>query len=673
MADRRSMGIDKEYFMTRPADDLVARMGDFHGAWTIWGSNPIIQSWVRNSISYYSAVLEPNAWDTSLVFEGEQGELVKMVVPQARLLTRQLLSLITKQKLAFSAIARSSGGNVMESVRLANSLSEQIVDKQRVDSKQQLMCEHALVYGQGFCYPHWRIDRGQPLVPDEQGRIKYTGELEWAIPSVFDVFFDYQIQEWDELEWVEVRTKQNRHDLIAQFPDLRDQLLTIPPVRDWQGPHYSEYRSISEDDLIYTYWLYHKPTPALPDGRMVWYADERTIFNDGPNRYGTIPVETMKPEPIFGMGLGYPMFSNLLGAQEMLDHSFSAIATNQSAFAVQNVTVPRGAGVNVTDINGMNYISYTPQNVPGGGKPEPLQLAKSAPETFKFMEVLQSHMEMLSSMNPALRGNPPPGVTSGVAISTLSVNALEFIDAAAKSWQDATQRGMDHAINAYAKFSTGHAVEMSSKQGAVTDKEFDKEDLADFKRVKLGVLNPVMKTMAGRTDLAEKMVAAGLVSDIQEYVSVIEGAPFQQLYETELSENELVKAENDRLADGEMVPALAGDDHPDHIRNHYALLNDIDLRMTNPTAVETIMTHIMEHHRLAQETDPLLMAMARTGKLPEGGLPQAGPPPQMGAEGQLPPAPGAPAPTAIGTEMPGELGRPVAEPADDLLGRMGVR
>jgi saccharopine dehydrogenase-like NADP-dependent oxidoreductase len=78
-----------------------------------------------------------------------------------------------------------------------------------------------------------------------------------------------------------------------------------------------------------------------------------------------------------------------MACQEMLDNGLSAIATNQSQFAVQSVAIPRGAGVNVQELGGMRFVSFTPQNVPGGGKPEPLQLSATSPETFKFIDVLK--------------------------------------------------------------------------------------------------------------------------------------------------------------------------------------------------------------------------------------------------------------------------------------------
>lgn len=112
------------------------------------------------------------------------------------------------------------------------------------------------------------------------------------------------------------------------------------------------------------------------------------------------------------------------------------------------------------------------------------------------------------------------------------------------------------------------------------------------------------------------------------------------------------------LQEGQSVPILSTDDHPAHVRGHSALLNDPDVRKSASYA-QVILDHMLEHKRLAVETDPVLMGMVRTGKMPEGGMAQPMGQPGMGA----PPVGAA-----------GALGEPqAAAPAKDLVNREGVQ
>lgn len=644
------------YWAQDPDPKRVAeKMATFHGVWTIWGHNPINQAWVRNIISYYSTILEPASWDTSLVFEGQEGELVKMMVPQARSLIRQLVTIITKQKLAIQAIAEVDEQDVVQQSRLANALAEQVIEEQQVDNKRKRLAEHALVTGQAFYYVTWRTDIGQPFTRDFDGNFIYTGGIDIKVPTCFDVFYDFTVEDPLDWDWVEVRTIKNRYSLIAQHPDLEDKILALPSVKSSRGPYTWNANLVSDDDNVYCYEFFHRPCPAMPVGRMTMYSDERTIYFDGPNHYECLPVSVMRPEPIIGMGFGYPVLSNLLPAQEMMDHSFSAIATNQSALAIQSVTIPRGSGISVQEIGGMNFISYTPQNAPGGGKPEALQLCQTPPETFKFIDVLNNYMQQLSNLNSALRGEPPPGVTSGVAIATLTTNALEFVNSISQAEQMATEKCMKLVLNAYQRFAkVPHDVSFNGGNGQSRKHQFVGNDLDNITAIKMSVGNPLMQTMAGRIQIADKLLETGFIQTPQAYVEILEGAPLQRLYKVQLREEDLIQKEDEALQQGKPVRALSTDDHPAHIQRHACLLNDTNVRM-NATYTQAILNHIEEHLQLQQSTDPMLMAMVRTGKAPMGAPP---PPPPGGGAGS-----GNPAALA---SIPGGK---AAQPAADMLGR----
>jgi hypothetical protein len=151
---------------------------------------------------------------------------------------------------------------------------------------------------------------------------------------------------------------------------------------------------------------------------------------------------------------------------------------------------------------------------------------------------------------------------------------------------------------------------------------------------------------------------------MQEYFSILEGAPVTELYRTELSENDLISSENNDLLDGTPVRAMSGDNHPLHAREHHAIMNDPELRRraaAGDSEAETILKnatdHILEHVELAKNTDPFFLAMIQTGKMPE--------------MGPMPPEGGAPMPPEGGGEMGEEVpgAAQPAQPSQDMLER----
>lgn len=645
-----------EYWLTREPQETAEFLTDFHSAWSLYNTSPFRQAWIRNFIAYYSPVAYPSAWDTSFSFEGVQGELLRMFTPQARVMTRQLVTIVTKTPLAAQCVAETSGDDVMADVKLGNAICDQLIQVERLDVKGDQLVEGALVLGQAFTKTTWRTDRGREHAVSDTGSIIYEGEVSIETATVFDVFYDVTIPQWDQMDWVEVRTQKNRFNLMAQHPEMADELMKIPSVREDRGPNTWFDYSLAENDYIFVYELFAKPSPTLPRGRYLVYADPKCVLVDGDNPYGCIPVEPLCPELVMGTGLAYPQFTNLMACQEMLDNSLSAIATNQAQFAVQSVAIPRGAGVNVQELNGMRFVSFTPQNVPGGGKPEPLQLSATSPETFKFVDVLKTQMLEMSNINGALRGAPPPGVTSGVAIATLSANAIEFTSTISKAYTQCMERTLMHALNCYKKMSkVPHQVAVKGRNNQTYSRDFSGEDLGAIGGVKINITNPILQTVGGRIEIAEKLM--GMPRDLwPDYVSILEGRPLSDIYRTELSQEDLIQSENEKMLNGEAVPALSTDDHAKHIQSHAGNLNDPNVRM-NGKLNSIVLDHMLEHVRLSKDTDPYLMAMIRTGKAPEM-------PPEMGPPPSGPPSAGGPPPDLGAVPAP-----KTAKTAIDLLGR----
>ena len=674
----------REYWLERAPEDVANKIIDVQSNWSRTSTNPVMQAWSRNTIKYFSNIIESGYWETSLNYEGSQGELVKMIMPVARNIIRQLLTIIVKQNLDFTTIARATGVDVRTVTRLGDALSTQITQDQGLDKKLQNVVEYGLVQGCAYTKTTWRTDKGIPWESDPlEGQenlsrgykgIKYVGDVEISHHDVYDVYFDYTIENWEDVPWVTVRTVKNRWDLIAQFPDLEQEILSLDSTMQSNITSYDTFGSEISEDSVEVFELFVRPSPALPNGRLLVFSDPKTVYWDSDNFYGTIPVEQFKPEPIFRTGFGYPALSSILPGQEMLDHSFSAISTNEAAFAVKNIVSPRDANISVDQINGMNFISYTPGEK--GGKPETLQLGGSNPETFKFIDLLNSFMANVSNLNEAIRGQPLPGVTSGVAYATLTANALEFITAASKEYVNIAKRTMWHAINAYRKFggNTPRMVRLAKQSNAkLTTSEWVGTDLDPIQYVDLKITNPLYNTMAGREQLAEKMFKFGIVKDMDSFVKIIDGQPLESIIKPARNQEDLIQNEDEALQEGREVPVLQTDDHPLHMHHHAALLDDPDIRI-NSKISGVIMSHIIEHLRLEKEKDPAFAIMVKTGIAPNveppPPAPEMGPinPDNMGQSPILEPSEGS-NPRDSSDIIAGSETSP-AQPSKDLLGRI---
>lgn len=628
-----------DYFANKDADGLISKINvDMQ----MWGANTaassvftsILAAYWRNIAAYYSCLVSPDSWLTSLGYSGEQGELVKMAVPLARTLVRQFVSLVTKQRLYAECLTDIDDSNPMLTARIGKAICNDVIEKQKLDEKMEKTAERVSVLGMSFVSCVWRTDKGyihsvnkgqDETQPDS---VNYSGGIHIETHDVQEVIFDWSIEDWENVPWVVVKRITNRWDLVAQYPELRDEILSVPAVKEVRQslPNFNFMSRYEDNDMIYVQEFYHKPTPALPYGRMTVWASEQAVFIDSKeyNPYECLPVVPFMFEKIQGTGLGYPMLSSLLPAQEMFDLGMSVIATNQQGFGVQSVLVPKGADIDVNDIQGMNFITYTPANAEGGGKPEPLQLTATPQEVPNFIRMLEDYMGQLAMINSTLRGQPPANVTSGAMAATLSANAMEFLSSASKAMTLGFEKLLNLSMKNYQKFATvEQLVDITGENMFAYSKSFKQEDIKSITKVKVRQQSAMMSTVAGRLQIADSLAQNGMLKNPQKYISIIDGAPVESLFDNELAENTAIQQEIDALLEGKNVIPAAWDNHPMFIQEYRKLLYNQEIR-TNSKLMGVLTQLIEERANLEMQMDPNIKALLRGQPLPPP--PQQGPP-----------------------------------------------
>jgi hypothetical protein len=649
-----------QYFASGSAEDVVERSQYEIDNWGYGNTSSvffqnILKTMRRNINYYYSNVINTASGDSAVEYKGDQGELVQMRMPVARTLIRQFVTLTTKQRLVFECMTDVQDPNPIITSKLGKAICNSLVESQGVDLKMEKIAERVAVLGTYFMSCIWRSDKGYIFNKTEEGNPLYSGDVHFETHDINDVFFDWSIEDFENLDWLILRRPLNRWSLIAQFPDMREAILAFPSARQERSAQTYYYNTMSRmdnDDIIYVREFYHKPTPAVPFGRMTVFLDKEAILYDNPeeNPYGQIPVVPFMFEKITNTGIGYPLISSLLPGQQMLDHCFSVVSTNQQAFGVQSVLIPKGSNINSKAVNGLNFIYYTPQSAEGGGKPEPLQLTQTPPEIMQFAQILSRNLGEVSMINDTLRGNPPPNVTSGAMAATLSANALEFLNSASKTLLIGIEKIFNIAMTCYKKFATVEQIIDIVGEGQIAFvREFKAEDLQTIKRVKIRTQSPLMNSISGRLQLGEAlmpMLQNNQSSAIVKYLSLLNGAPVDSLFEIEFDEGMAAQQEVDALIEGRNVMPLMTDNHPIFIRELMKLIYNPIVRVNTELSAK-ITAVIEERVKMELSLDPAIKAMTRGLPVPPMPPPNTGPgslggSPDAQPEG-LPSAPATPA------------------------------
>jgi hypothetical protein len=623
---------NSEYWAAQAADEVVAEL---EGRRESWDSSTVMSGqkakWLTSYQYYYGRHFRTSSGMTeySIQQAGKSGELSLVKANHYRNLIRHTLALTTNQKPSFDAKAINSDIDSINQARLANSILDAYLKDKKLGRNVKDAAEQALFLGTGFVYMKWEPTLGEAIAAtkNEDGSLnmQYEGDVEASTVSVFDVLLDQSKEDFNKLDWFDVREFKNKFDLAASKPDMSDDIKELPSRDDVK---YGKFNFSDQDKSndVPVYAFYHKRTPSMPNGRYILYCSKEVILYDGPYPYSNkLNLFRIIPGVQFGSVYGYTDFFDVLSLQEANNMLLSTMVTNASTFGVQSVLIPEGSNVTVDQVSeGLSFIKYNA----AAGKPEPLQLSATSPQTAELYQLTASMMEMQSGINSAARGNPESSTKSGVAISLVQSMAIQYTSQFQQSWAELLEDVGEFTLDLLRTFAnTNRMVAMAGKFNKGAMQSFSKKDLTNVKRVVIELGNPMARTMAGRASIADALLGKGLIKNPQEYFTVLTSGSLEAMTEGPMSEISLIRQENESLLEGRFndVHAIKGDAHILHAQEHKTLLSNPSVRM-NGSITAAVLQHIAEHEQLYMTQEPFFAALSGEPPAPPQMM---GPPPSM--------------------------------------------
>lgn len=449
-------------------------------------------------MAYYGAQRGEGPSAHKVTFGGEQGELTQISVNHYGNIAQHLINLTTANRPAMEAQAVNTDAKTEGQTILANGLLDYYMYQKKLEKFLYKAVESAVVLGEGFIRLGWNEKQGDAVFYDETtGQTMYKGDIEFSNLSPFDVVRDIS-REDDKNDWILVRNYKNRFDLAAKYPNLKDEILSVPPK------DYADFPGINmmfqeKTDLIVVWEFYHRRTEAVPNGNYMAFVSEDAVFYNGDLPYREIPVHRITVKDIMGAPVGYTPMWDCLPLQEAINALYSTILTNQVAFGVQNILMPNGASINPENLaGGLNVLYYDPEV----GKPEPLNLTYTPAEVFRHIEMLKAEMETISGINSVIRGTPEASLRSGTALALVQAQAVTF----ASSLQQSFVRLIEDVGTGIIQMLQDYADEpriafISGKSNRTYLRDFKGSDLSNVNRVIVRSGNALAKCLAKGTEV----------------------------------------------------------------------------------------------------------------------------------------------------------------------------
>lgn len=599
----------KTYFAADSAENLArACLSKSQSFFNVMRGNRYLDKLVRMWMAYHGEYGDSYAGSSHEIdFTGEQGELARLPVNHFRNIAQHMLVMITSNRPTMEARAINTDYKSLAQTYLANGILDYYMREKKLEDCIKKATEMAIILGAGYVRLEWNATAGDLYDFDpESGEKNYEGEIEFSTLSPFDVVFDGTKESWDH-EWLIARTYQNRHNLKAKYPELADRIDAIPNQSENMAYRLAFFSNDDSDDIP-VYEFFHKKTEAVPEGRYCLFLDSDLVLLDLPLPYRDIPIYRVTAGEFMGTPYGYSPMFDVFPIQEGINSLYSTIITNQSAFGVQNLFVPRGADLDINSLEGaMNIIE-------GNARPEALNLTSTPAEVFQFLNMLIQSAETISGVNSVARGNPEASLKSGTALALVQSMAIQFISGLQQNYVKLIEDVGTSLINILKDYAnTPKAVALVGKNNRTLLKEFTGDAIDSISRVIVSVGNPLARTTAGRVQMAEQMLQMGLIKNPQEYFQVINTGSIETMYESDMNEMLLIRSENEMLMEGKQVSADILDDHRAHILEHRSVMADPELRK-DQALKQNVQAHIQEHIDMLRTVDVDLLML--TGQQP---------------------------------------------------------
>jgi hypothetical protein len=643
--------------------------------------------WVKGWAAFNGLPSFDNPFDVSEVgYSGQEGELVSVRTDDIGSLARHMLQIVTQTRPALDPVSTNSDYSSITQTRAARGILEYIVTHEKLEQDFYRATAWAIACGQGWISAEWDPDWGDVYdVDPETGSPLKEGRFVSRVFAPWDVVINLHRTD-PKHEWVITRSMQNKWNLAAKYPSLAEQILGVKDrTQEWlSATRTSGSDEGVENDYVPVYTLFHERTAACPDGKWAVVLEDNLLLAQGPLPYDELPLVQHTAGEILNTAHGDSPVLHGIGLQEAIDRLVSALVTNNVNLARQLVALPKGAEWSRSEIaEGMSAIEVDVNADGQMTKPEAIQLVKSAPETYQLVQELVGALGRVTGINSVVSGADPSlqKALSGSAMLLLEQQTLRYVNGAQVSFTHMIEQigtRLVQILKRYAK--SPKLIRIAGKAGAFMLKEFSGHDFEGFDRVEVQQGNPGMRTPAFRIQLAQDLLQRNLISTPEQYLEVLATGNLESMTESRTTALFNIRRENELLAQGRQVRAIATDPHVAHILEHRSVLDNPEAREPTPEAQavqQVTLDHIQEHIDALRNVDPGLLQVLGQQPLPPAPPPPPPPgamPPSPDEAGAMPPGPdGAPAmaapPPPTQGQEPGGMPRMPQMPLNPMTGQ----
>jgi hypothetical protein len=627
-----------------------------------------------NAYAHYYGYETEAGLSYGMTRRGRDGEYAAIRINRSRSVAKARQALVSAQRFVWKPQARNGDVSPARASELGAKLLEDAWKRKAFEQLYIDWLELQDVFSHAFTFLEWDRAGGEPLAALD-GAMVMKGDAVAHLVAPWHVFYDNTKTSWESQDWCFVRLYKSRWTLASTYrvlPDGREGVEAEEAVLSAKTDKMLDGTPIGAgDDRDTTGVLYflHKPTPALPAGRIVVMLSADVVLMDKPlidskenagdGEYEEFPVYRLCADKLIDTPHAWTSYWDTLGAQELLDGLDTTLATIITTLGNPVVAYPKGAG-NKPEMLAAGFRAWEmPDN---STPPHQVEMGQFPKDALEFRSELKEDQRELRGLNDVAMGQPNTSEMNAQAFALLAGQAVQQVSANLVAGKTAMEQLGGGYLKLLRKHLTGEQLlKVTGKEDStlVTEERYEPKELRGIDSVLIESGDPMQYTPTGRLGLLQAFTQAGAKLDVDQIQQVVETGRVEPATRVQRDSVNYVKEENEMLGKLVLPPNLPTgaqippqllppihqtQDHPLHYREHAARLLSLSA-LRNPDMVRGVQAHLDQHYLeffgMPPGADPQRLERQRF-MLGQGPLP---PPMPMPPNGTPPPAPGQPSGT----------------------------
>jgi len=439
--------------------------------------------------------------------------------------------------------------------------------------------------------------KGEAIVIDSPVRI---GDIEYKPTVPWRVFFERREHESD-IEFGIYTEDVHVDELRAMHPDKADKLEDIKLAEDFDAGSLAIEKKSGKVEVAH---LYFRTTARLDRGRYIKFTRNAVLTNrdnqyEGP--YGRIiPCDRLTDIDPPGTIDSDSLTTHGIPAQHLYNITTSMNARNRFQFAHPKWFMPQGA-VKVESLgNTTSVVQYK-------GPAAPVLSQPMMPPADNMQQTAKDDLQQIMGVFPGSRGQPPPGITAGIALQFLDEQENERENLAIAKHNASVKNISKQSLSLMGmKYSEdeGRLELLLGRSRAAEIESFEFANLSSIEDVDLQTSSALPTQKAARTqsliDLSDKYPEQMDADRVLDMIGLGQADKFVSLATVNVRSAEL---ENEKLLrTGKMPEPEETQDHLTHYYYHLSLANDPSMRKYMTKGMEDeFKEHMMTTEMLMSE------------------------------------------------------------------------